>query len=168
MGFSAPAFRVAARNRQIGWDEDKRALCLNHAVICLSRFLIRPMTECRNPAIRALKLCFDRLGDDFDRIHRFRTLPVETFVDAREHAGTAFVAPGCLLKALEERGSETVIPPLKDWRRVRDYDRDMYGRRHWIENFFCKGFRTIATQYDKTDASFAAAIELAAGPIVAK
>ncbi len=40
----------------------------------------------------------------------------------------------------------------------------MYKWRHLIENLFCKikEFRRIATRYDKTDASFAAAIHLAA------
>ncbi len=75
-----------------------------------------------------------------------------------------------LLKELEERGAEAVIPPRKNRRQIRDYDRDMYGQRHQIENFFAKikEFRAIATRYDKTDTSFAAAIYPAAGLIAAK
>ncbi|CAO3428952.1 Mobile element protein [Azospirillum endophyticum] len=40
----------------------------------------------------------------------------------------------------------------------------MYKWRHLVENFFCKikAFRRIATRYDKTDTSFAAAIHLVA------
>jgi transposase len=40
----------------------------------------------------------------------------------------------------------------------------MYRWRHLVENFFCKlkQFRRIATRYEKTDASFAAMIHLAA------
>jgi transposase len=40
----------------------------------------------------------------------------------------------------------------------------MYKWRHLIENYFqrLKEFRHIATRYDKTDTSFAAAIYLAA------
>ncbi len=75
-----------------------------------------------------------------------------------------------LLKELEERGAEAVIPPKKNRRQIRDYDRDMYRWRHQVENFFAKikEFRAIATRYDKTDASFAAAIYLVAGLIAAK
>ncbi len=79
-------------------------------------------------------------------------------------ADRAFDA-GWLLKELEERGAEAVIPPKKNRRQIRDYDRDMYGQRHQIENFFAKikEFRAIATRYDKTDTGFAAAIYPAAG-----
>ncbi len=75
-----------------------------------------------------------------------------------------------LLKELEERGAEAVIPSRKNRRQIRDYDRAMYGWRHQIENFFAKikEFRAIATRYDKTDTSFAAAIYPAAGLIAAK
>ncbi len=86
-------------------------------------------------------------------------------------ADRAFDA-GWLLKELEERGAEAVavIPPKKNPRQIRDYDRDMYGQRHQIKNFFAKikEFRAIATRYDKTDTSFAAAIYPVAGLIAAK
>ncbi|HYI81834.1 MAG TPA: transposase, partial [Acetobacteraceae bacterium] len=49
-----------------------------------------------------------------------------------------------------------------------DFDRDMYRWRHLIENTFAKlkEFRAVATRYDKTDTSYAAAIHLA-GAIIA-
>ena len=45
----------------------------------------------------------------------------------------------------------------------------MYKWRHQIENFFAKikEFRAIATRYDKTDKSFAAAIHLVSGVVAA-
>ena len=45
----------------------------------------------------------------------------------------------------------------------------MYKWRHLVENFFSriKEFRAIATRFDKTDASFAARIQLVAGVIAA-
>ena len=44
------------------------------------------------------------------------------------------------------------------------HDAEMYKWRHLVENFFqrLKEFRRIATRYDKTDTSFAAAIYLVA------
>ena len=64
---------------------------------------------------------------------------------------------------LDARGTVAVIPPKSGRTRHIECDFAMYGWRHLIENFFCKlkGFRRIATRYDKTDASFAAMIHLA-------
>jgi transposase len=65
---------------------------------------------------------------------------------------------------LNERGATAVIPPKADRAHRIPYDFAMYRWRHLVENFFCnlKQFRRIATRYDKTDTSFAAAIYLVA------
>ena len=65
---------------------------------------------------------------------------------------------------LNERGTIAVIPPKADRARRIPCDFDIYKWRHLVENFFCnlKAFRRIATRYDKTDTSFAAAIHLVA------
>ena len=61
---------------------------------------------------------------------------------------------------LNDRGATAVIPPKAD--RPIACDFAIYRWRHLVENFFCnlKEFRRIATRYDKTDISFAAAIHL--------
>ncbi|SMH38034.1 transposase, IS4 family [Azospirillum lipoferum] len=63
-----------------------------------------------------------------------------------------------------ERGAVAVIPSKADRTTPIPHDAEMYKRRHLVEHFFCKikGFRRIATRYDKTDTSFAAAIHLVA------
>ena len=63
---------------------------------------------------------------------------------------------------LNDRGALAVIPPKADRARRISCDFAMYRWRHRVENFFCplKEFRRIATRYDKTDSSFAAAIYL--------
>ena len=68
---------------------------------------------------------------------------------------------------LDARGATAVIPPKSNRKSRIDYDRDMYCWRHLIENFFAKlkEFRAIATRYDKTDLSYAAAIRIAAAII---
>ena len=65
---------------------------------------------------------------------------------------------------LNERGAAAVIPPKADRTAQIPCDFAMYRWRHLVENFFCtlKQFRRIATRYDKTDTSFAAAIYLVA------
>lgn len=63
---------------------------------------------------------------------------------------------------LNDRGATAVIPPKADRVRSIACDFAIYRWRHLVENFFCslKEFRRIATRYDKTDISFAAAIHL--------
>ncbi len=71
---------------------------------------------------------------------------------------------------LNERGAVAVIPPNGSRAGTIPYDRDMYKWRHLVENFFekIKEFRRIATRYDKTDTSFAAAIHLVASFLALK
>jgi transposase len=63
---------------------------------------------------------------------------------------------------LDERGATAVIPSKADRKTPIPHDEEMYKWRHLVENFFqrLKEFRRIATRYDKTDTSFAAAIYL--------
>ena len=74
-----------------------------------------------------------------------------------------------LLAEVTGRGAEAVIPSKRSRAGTRDHDREMYRWRHQIENFFArvKEFRAVATRYDKTDESFAAAIHLVAGVVAA-
>ena len=74
-----------------------------------------------------------------------------------------------LLGDLEARGAEAVIPSKRNRKALRDNDREMYKWRQQIENFLAriKKFRAVATRYDKTDESFAAAIHLVVGVVSA-
>jgi len=74
-----------------------------------------------------------------------------------------------LLEDLEKRGAEAVIPSRRSRKVPRPHDRDIYGWRHLVENFFSKikEFRAIATRHDRTDESFAAGIHLVAGVVAA-
>jgi len=47
---------------------------------------------------------------------------------------------------------------------IAPHDPEKYKWRHLVENFFCaiKGFRRIATRYEKTDTCFAAMIDVVA------
>ncbi|MSO85724.1 MAG: IS5 family transposase [Rhodospirillales bacterium] len=68
---------------------------------------------------------------------------------------------------LRQAGKSVVIPPKRNRKVQRDYDKDIYKSRHLIENFFAKlkQFRAIATRYDKTARNFLAAIYLASATI---
>jgi Transposase DDE domain len=69
----------------------------------------------------------------------------------------AFIGVECL----------SVIPPRANRSSLRDYDRQLYGERHLIENFFAKikQFRATATRYEKTARNFLAAIQLVASVV---
>jgi transposase len=60
-----------------------------------------------------------------------------------------------------------VIPLRTNRSSPRDYDRQLYGARHLIENFFAKieQFRAIATRFQKTARNFLAAVQLIASVV---
>ena len=60
-----------------------------------------------------------------------------------------------------------MIPPKRNRKTPREYDRDLYKARHLIENFFAKlkQYRAIATRYDKLAETFLTAIYMAASVI---
>ena len=55
-----------------------------------------------------------------------------------------------------------VIPPRRNRKQTREYDRDLYKLRHLVENAFLylKRWRGIATRYAKNTASFLAAVQI--------
>jgi transposase len=57
---------------------------------------------------------------------------------------------------------QVVIPPKKNRREQRDYDRYLYKLRHLVENAFMhlKRWRGIATRYAKNTSSFIAAVRI--------
>ena len=59
-------------------------------------------------------------------------------------------------------GMNIVIPPKKNRKEQRDYDRYLYKTRHLIENAFLwlKRWREIVTRYAKNAASFLAAVQI--------
>jgi transposase len=59
-------------------------------------------------------------------------------------------------------GIKAVIPPKKNRKAQRDYDRYLYKLRHLVENAFLhlKRWRGIATRYAKNTASFIAAVQI--------
>lgn len=67
-----------------------------------------------------------------------------------------------ILDYTQEHGITAVIPPKRNRRVQREYDKDLYKLRHLVENAFLylKRWRGIATRYAKNSASFLAAIHI--------
>ena len=64
-----------------------------------------------------------------------------------------------ILDQAAEQHMEAVIPPKKNRKVQRPYDKHLYRLRHLVENAFekLKRWRGIATRYAKNTASFLAA-----------
>ena len=79
-------------------------------------------------------------------------------------ADKAYDADKRVIEPLRAAEKEIVIPSKRNRKEPRAYDNELYRWRHLIENFFCKlkGFRAVATRYDKTSRNFLAAIHLVA------
>jgi len=61
-----------------------------------------------------------------------------------------------------ENSIQAVIPPKKNRKTQREYDRYLYKLRHLVENCFLKlkRWRGIATRYAKTTSAFVAAVQI--------
>jgi len=62
----------------------------------------------------------------------------------------------------KDQGIKPVIPPKKNRKVQREYDKDLYKLRHLVENAFLalKRWRGIATRYVKNASSFLAIVQI--------
>ena len=75
-----------------------------------------------------------------------------------------------IVKYIDENDMVAVIPPRKNRKEQREYDRYLYRLRHLVENSFMelKKWRGIATRYAKNTSSFLAAVHIRCMAIWAK
>jgi transposase len=68
-----------------------------------------------------------------------------------------------ILEHVEAMGVKAVIPPKRNRKVQREYDKDLYKQRNRIERCFSKlkCFRRFATRYEKSKACFKALVALA-------
>jgi len=69
-----------------------------------------------------------------------------------------------LIKAIAAQRCKAVIPPRKNRKDLREYDKDIYKERHLIECFFgkIKNFRRIFSRFDKTARAYMGFLNVAA------
>ena len=67
-----------------------------------------------------------------------------------------------VLDLAEKQEMEPVIPPRKNRKEQRAYDKHLYKMRYLVENAFLrlKEWRGIATRYAKNTASYLAAVQI--------
>ena len=127
IGFGSCALRLGPRDEWIGWDEPRRKE-FQERLINLTRFLIRPQVGCENLASRVLKLCLERVGDDFERCYGFEPWLVETFVDSEYYTGACFRAANWLCLGVSRgRGRSAPTRPMISCKEIYLYEL----RRDW-------------------------------------
>jgi hypothetical protein len=96
VAWSAGAYRLKLREEWIGWNpsQKKRRLSL---VANNSRFLILEGWHEPNLASRLMKLCLQRLSQDWTDLYGHGVLVAESFVDPQQFLGTCYKASGWTL-----------------------------------------------------------------------
>ncbi len=89
--FSSPAWRMAARDRYLGWDEAARKMNLQR-IVTNSRFLLLPTVRIKNLASKVLAMAGHRLATDWEQNFAVRPLLLETLVDTARFSGTCYKA----------------------------------------------------------------------------
>ena len=67
-----------------------------------------------------------------------------------------------ILDQAKSQDMKIVVPPKKNRKEQREYDKHLYKIRHLVENAFLhlKRWRGIATRYAKNTSSFVAAVQI--------
>jgi hypothetical protein len=91
LGFGAAAWKLAPRDRFIGWTAAEREAQL-HRVVNLQRFLILPWVEVKNLASALLAMAARRLAGDWSTRHGYRPVLLESFTERGRFAGTCYAA----------------------------------------------------------------------------
>jgi hypothetical protein len=89
--FSSPAWKMAARDRWIGWSDEQRKDNLQK-VINNSRFLLFPWVQVKNLASSVLALAVRTVAQDWHGCYGYRPVLMETLVDQRRFKGTCYKA----------------------------------------------------------------------------
>lgn len=106
LAFSGAAWRLAVRDRWIGWSDERRGRHLSK-IICNSRFLILPQVKVNNLASHVLSMCARRIRRDWQARYGFAPVLMESFVDQERFAGTCYRAANwCLLGSTSGRGRQ--------------------------------------------------------------
>ncbi len=91
LGFGAAAWKVAPRDRFIGWTPEQRIANLRR-IVNNARFLILPWVTARNLASGILAAAAKRLSRDWQDRYGYSPVLLETFVDRDRFDGTCYRA----------------------------------------------------------------------------
>jgi uncharacterized protein DUF4338 len=89
--WSSAAWKMAARDRWIGWSAEQRARNLPF-LVNNSRFLLLPWVRVKGLASKILGHVVRQLPDDWERLYGYRPLLLETLVEEERFRGTCYRA----------------------------------------------------------------------------
>lgn len=89
--FSSAAWKMAPRDRWIGWHDQARSLNLAR-VVSNSRFLILPWVEVSGLASKILSMAAQLLPEDWLSVYQVSPLLLESLVDPQRFSGTCYRA----------------------------------------------------------------------------
>jgi hypothetical protein len=91
LSFGASAWKLAGRDRFIGWQEPQRRKNLQ-LVVNNARFLILPWIQSKGLASKILALVARQLPHHWQQRYGYRPVLLETFVETVRHRGTCYKA----------------------------------------------------------------------------
>jgi hypothetical protein len=91
LSFGASAWKLAGRDRFIGWAEPQRLKNLQR-VVNNARFRILPWIRSKGLASKILSLCARQLPHDWHQRYGYHPVLLETFVESERHRGTCYKA----------------------------------------------------------------------------
>jgi len=89
--FSSPAWKMAPRDKWIGWSDEQRQQNLQK-IISNSRFLILPWVKVKNLASSILGMAVRTVPNDWQIQYGYRPVVMETLVDRSQFAGVCYKA----------------------------------------------------------------------------
>lgn len=89
--WTSPAWKMAARDRWIGWTDPQRRGNLQ-LIVNNARFLILPWVRIRGLASKILSHCARQLPCDWEKHYGYGPLLLETLIDAGRFRGTCYRA----------------------------------------------------------------------------
>ena len=130
LSFGASAWKLADRERFIGWSEEQRSKNLQ-LVVNNARFLILPWIQSKGLASKILAMAAKRLPNDWLARYGYRPAMLETFVESPRHKGTCYKAANWVLvgrtvgRGKKSRTHKTILPTKDIWLYPlrRDYPR---------------------------------------------
>ena len=120
ISFGASAWKLAARDRFIGWDQLQRHRNLQ-LVVNNARFLILPWIQSKGLASKILSMLARQLPLDWSARYGFRPVLLETFVETPRHRGTCYKAANWIHvgqtvgRGKKSRVHEQIIPIKNIW-----------------------------------------------------
>jgi hypothetical protein len=133
VGWSAPAWHLAAREDWIDWTEEQRRSRL-HFVAQNSRFaILADRQQFPNLGTRAMKLNLDRLSADWQAQYGHPIVVVESFVDGQLFRGTLYKA-----------SNWTLLGPTAGYGRVAE---DFYQAHERPKQLWVRGLHPQAQEW---------------------